>query len=146
MAFHICPSTHDLRPFMLIREVGTPRHPRVCSPRNAVYLRPSAQNWPTGLLWTVCNAGDCVSYPRQHGVPVQDDGYHERLGDGLLRCFPWWCLWALPSSVGIFGRGVWQIRGKFLRKKEKKPTLVVLLHWQMRLRKEMAGGEGWGKE
>lgn len=81
MAFHICPSTHDLCPFLLIRVVETPGYPQVYSPRNVACFRLSAQNCQTGLIWTLCNAHDCTSSARQPScTSVQDDSYCQAVG------------------------------------------------------------------
>lgn len=48
----------------------------------------------------------------------------QRWGYGFLRCLPWWCLWALPISVGIFGGGVKQSQGKILRKKREETNAL----------------------
>lgn len=35
---------------------------------------------------------------------------------------------------------------EILKGKKKKPTFVALFYWKRRIRKELAGGEGEGKE
>lgn len=51
-----------------------------------------------------------------------------------------------PTSFGVIGGGAWQSRGTCLRREKKKPTFVVVFHWKRRVRKEMAGAAGEGRE
>lgn len=39
-----------------------------------------------------------------------------------------------------------RVKGNFEEKKKKKSTFVALFYWKRRIRKEMAGGEGEGRE
>ena len=110
-------------------------------------LWPSARNWGTSVTWTDRGAQDHTAGPRQ-----QEHLRKMTLPQGTgLQFSEMFIQIVTPNSPHLLWhhwRWCGQSQGKFLRekKKKKKPILVIPFLWKRKIRKEMAGGEGEGKE
>lgn len=103
----------------------------------------SARGWPASLIWTVRTKLWLYICPQAARYICAARALQKWRDYGFRKCLPRWCLWALPSPLALWRWCVTEPREIF---KEKKETNVWFSRWKRRIRKEMAGGEGEGKE